>query len=295
VWSTTARVVVTDPRHRDAARQVVADVLAQVDAAASRFREDSELNAVHAAGGRPTVVTPLLGDLVRCALDSARHTDGDVDPTVGAALIDLGYDRDLGELDRDVARLPAAGGLDRITVVRRPNWRRVRLENDVLTVPAGTVLDLGATAKAWAADRAAGVVHERLGTGVLVSLGGDIATAGPAPERDWQVLVQDGDGEPACYIAMPGGVAVATSSTIRRRWRHGDQAVHHILSPRTLRPAEPVWRTVTAAAATCVEANTLTTAAIVRGNAATGWLAGLDVPARLVRRDGSVVTTDGWP
>jgi thiamine biosynthesis lipoprotein len=295
VWSTTARIVVTDATRLDAAHEVVSDVLADVDAAASRFRTDSEIHAVHAAHGRSAAVSPLLADLMTCALEAARRTDGDVDPTVGAALVALGYDRDLGELDRDVAGLPPAGGMGRITVVKAPNWRQVRLVDGVLTVPAGTVVDLGATAKAWAADHAAARVAERLGTGVLVSLGGDIASAGPAPRSGWQVRVQDDDGEPGCDIALPAGAAVATSSTIRRQWRHGDQAVQHILNPRTLQPAEQVWRTVTVAASSCAEANTLTTAAMVRGQAAWPWLKGLGVPARLVRQDGGVLTTDLWP
>ena len=75
------------------------------------------------------------------------------------------------------------------------------------------MLDLGATAKAIAADRCAARVTETTGSGVLVNLGGDIATAGPAPEGGWQVLVSDGDDEPAVAVALPSGAALATSST----------------------------------------------------------------------------------
>jgi thiamine biosynthesis lipoprotein len=299
VWSTTARIVVTDPAQLDAAHALVSTLLAEVDAAASRFRTDSEINQVHGKGGWPVRISPLLTELLEAALDAARRTDGDVDPTVGAALIDLGYDRDLGELDRDVTRVPLACGpgaaTGSVTVLKAPTWRRITLADGVLTLPAGVVIDLGATAKAWTADRAAALVAERLGTGVLVSLGGDIATAGPAPACGWQIRVQDADGEPACDVAVPAGAAIATSSTIRRQWRHGERAVHHILNPRTLAPAEQVWRTVTVAAHTCVEANTLTTAAMVRGESAWPWLNRLGVPARLVRADGTVLATTAWP
>jgi thiamine biosynthesis lipoprotein len=303
VWSTIARIVVTEPAQLDAAHRLVSDLLAEVDAAASRFRTGSEINQVHGAGGWPVEISPLLAELVAAALDAARRTDGDVDPTVGAALIGLGYDRDLDQLDRDVARLPmtldpadgSGAATGSITVVKAPSWRRIRLADRVLTVPAGVVIDLGATAKAWTADRAAAQVAEQLGTGVLVSLGGDIATAGPAPAGGWQIRVQDAEGEPGCDVAIPAGAAIATSSTIRRQWRHGERAVHHILNPRTLAPAEQVWRTVTVAANSCVEANTLTTAATVRGDAAWSWLNGLGVPARLVRADGTVLGTASWP
>ena len=69
----------------------------------------------------------------------------------------------------------------RLTVRQVPGWREVRLDGRSLTLPAGVQLDLGATAKAWAADRSAARIAARAGSGVLVSLGGDIAVAGRRP------------------------------------------------------------------------------------------------------------------
>lgn len=105
----------------------------------------------------------------------------------------------------------------------------------------------------------------------------------------------DGPDEPECAIALPSGSAVASSSTIRRRWAHGGEQMHHIIDPHTGRPAEPVWRTVTVAAPSCVTANTLTTAAVVRGAAAKSWLGTQGIPARLVAQDGTVSVLGGWP
>jgi thiamine biosynthesis lipoprotein len=147
------------------------------------------------------------------------------------------------------------------------------------------LLDLGATAKAWAADRAATAIAERLSTPVLVNLGGDLAAVGDS----WPVVVGD-PGEPQETVEVSSGLA--TSSTIRRTWRRGGQQQHHLLDPRTGRPAEPVWRTVSVAAATAVEANTASTAAIVMGEAAVDWLS--ELPARLVHASGAVVRTGGW-
>jgi thiamine biosynthesis lipoprotein len=162
-------------------------------------------------------------------------------------------------------------------------------------VPAGVLLDLGATAKAIAADRCARRVHDVTGSGVLVNLGGDIATAGPSPEGGWQVLVHDDDDDPASSVSLPAGTALATSSTIRRRWRRGNKLVHHIIDPRTSRSADSVWRTVSVAAQTCLAANTVSTAAIVRGWPALDWIRALEVPARLVDGDRVVHTVGGWP
>ena len=293
VWSTLARVVVTDPAALREAHALVTAHLAAVDAAASRFRPDSEINRLPLAAGRPQPVSPLLAELIEAALGAARQTDGDVDPTHGNAIADLGYDRDIDALRGTAGAVPSRGV--RVIVRAVPGWRQVRLEGRMLSLPPEVALDLGATAKAMTADRCAALVAERLGIGVLVSLGGDIATAGPGPQGGWQVRVSDGEGEPSCTIGLPAGAAIATSSTLRRRWRLGERTVHHILDPATGQPAEPVWRTVTVAAATCLAANTLTTAAMVRGRYALSWLRSTGVPARLVAADGDVITFGGWP
>ena len=99
---------------------------------------------------------------------------------------------------------------------------------------------------------------------------------------------------PSAVVAIRSG-GLATSSTAARRWRRGGDVLHHILDPRSGLPAAPVWRTVSVAAATCTEANTASTAAVIRGEAAPGWLAGLGLAARLVAESGAVLTVGGWP
>jgi thiamine biosynthesis lipoprotein len=294
VWGTTARIVVTEPSCVDDAADIVRAELHAIAAACSRFERESEVHDVLRAGGRPVDVSERLAALVRVALDAAAATDGDVDPTLGLTMCALGYDRDFAHLS-DAA---INAGMDIRTLLRvvpEVDWRDVRLDGRTLTVPRGVLLDLGATAKAWAADRCAALVADNRGTGVLVALGGDIATAGPAPVDGWAIRVQDGPGEPACTVTLPAGAALATSSTIARTWRSGSRRLHHIVDPRTRDAAPPVWRTASVAADTCVRANTLTTAALVRGARATHWLSALGAPARLVAADGSVTTLGTWP
>ncbi|WP_430335507.1 FAD:protein FMN transferase [Rhodococcus sp. ACT016] len=287
VWGLDASVVVCAPDRLDAARTIIDKHLHRIELACSRFRDDSEIRAVESAPG-PTVVSPLLARLVSTALTAAEETGGDVDPTIGSALLRLGYDRDFSEIaGRD---LPAPA-----TFVPAPSWTQVILHDRTLTLPAGIRLDLGATAKALAADDCARMVATALGTGVLVCLGGDIATAGDGPQGDWQILVQDGDDAPACRIALPAGGAVATSSTRKRRWSQNGATVHHIVDPRSGRPAHGNWQTVSVAAHSCVEANTASTACIVRGASGANYLAQLGLPARLVDSGGWVRTLGGWP
>ena len=128
-----------------------------------------------------------------------------------------------------------------------------------------------------------------------------IAVAGPVPEGGWRIRVQDVTGSPddppggpyALVAIRDGGLA--TSSTGARRWQRGGDVLHHILDPRTGLPAEPVWRTVSVAAGTCADANAASTAAVIRGRAALGWLAQLGLPSRLVDATGAVFTVAGWP
>jgi thiamine biosynthesis lipoprotein len=280
-----------------------------LDLACSRFRPDSELVAIgtvaRGASGPVTMsVSPLLAEAVAVSLRAAQLTDGDVDPTVGGALADLGYDRDFAELTRP-EQTEAAGGHDTGGVGVRviPGWRAVRVDvaRQRLTVPAGVQLDLGATVKGWAADRSAARIAQELGCGVLVSLGGDTAVAGEPPAGGWRIRVQDRTALPGAAADGPSQVVtirdggLATSSTAARRWRRGGDVLHHILDPRTGRPAAPVWRTVSVAAVNCADANTAATAAVIRGRQALPWLAGLGLPARLVAQDGAIRVLNAWP
>lgn len=293
------QLAVTESGKLPEARALLAGDLADVDLACSRFRQDSEITAIARARATPgrftTTVSPLLAEAISVALRAAALTDGDVDPTVGAAMSACGYDRDFGELAED--------GPPLVTARSVPGWREVALDEPAgrLTLPAGTLLDLGASAKAWAADRSAARLAAKLGCGVLVSLGGDTSVAGDPPDGGWQIRVQDVTGlvtdtpvGPAQVIALHGG-GLATSSTAARRWRRGGNVLHHILDPRTGLPAAMVWRTVSVVAATCADANTASTAAVIRGGAAVGWLTSLGLPARLVAADGAVREIAGWP
>ena len=131
-----------------------------------------------------------------------------------------------------------------------------------------------------------------------MSLGGDIAAAGPAPPGGWRIRVCDdhrsAEAGPADTVAITAG-GLATSSTTVRRWSAGGRAFHHIVDPRTGTSAPEVWRTVSVAARSCVEANAASTAAIVRGARAPTWLRELALPSRLVGGDGCVLRIAGWP
>jgi thiamine biosynthesis lipoprotein len=294
---TTALVRVDDPATLEPARAIVAAQLDAIDLAASRFRDDSELERVNRSPGRLVPIGPLLHEAIAVALEAAEITGGAVDPTLGEAIRLAGYVCDWDELRRrgDDGVPPPA-----VSVRRLRGWEQVELVDDPLgvVVPAGLKLDLGATAKALAADRAAAAVAGATGAGVLVSLGGDISTAGRVPPGGWHIHVTDDHrsdpSAPGQTVAISGG-ALATSSTTTRRWRRAGEEMHHILDPKTGSPARGPWRTVSVTATTCVDANTASTAAIVLGTLAPAWLSDRRLPARLVANDGDVTRVGGWP
>ncbi len=291
---------VSDPTALPEARRAVESELAAIDAACSRFRADSDLSHLNVHAGRPTRVGALLMEALTVALRAAELTEGDVDPTIGRALELAGYDRDWDLLAHRSGVPDAAQRQPSITVRVLEGWRTVKIDpsTGVVRLPSGMKLDLGATAKAWAADRAAAAAFSATRCGVLVSVGGDIATSGTAPVGGWQIKVTDdhsaGPTASGQLISIDSG-GLATSSTAVRRWEHAGQTMHHIIDPHTGRPVQESWRTVSVAAASCTDANIATTAALVRANAAPAWLAGLGLPARLIAWDGTLQSIAGWP
>jgi FAD:protein FMN transferase len=291
---TSVHVVATDADGLGRATTAVGDVLEDVDTAYSRFREDSELSRLNASPGRTVRVSPLLATAIDAAQRAARLTDGAVDPTIGHAIRVAGY-------DDDFSRIAAQDGPINLRAWRVPGWQAIRFDRRSRTVllPPGVELDLGSTGKALAADLAARAALAATGAGgVLVSLGGDIATAGTPPPGGWRIHVAedsreaaDGDGEVIC---LPTG-GVATSSTTVRRWTRGAAVLHHIIDPQTSLPTTGPFRTVTVAASTCLDANIASTAAIVRGEGAIDWLMSWGLPARLVENDGTIHYIGRWP
>ena len=298
VWSTTATLVVTDPGALDAALAELDDELAGIDATCSRFRIDSEINRVLATPGHDVELSPVLNAAITAALRVAVVTDYLVDPTVAAAVIAQGYDSDIAAV---VARAMTDGAIGTSTSAGRPAPGAWRIRHDpataVLHLPAGVGIDLGATAKALAADRAAARIARATGSGALVGLGGDIAVAGDAPAGGWRIAIAEdhrGSAQTHQTVSITTG-GLATSSTTVRRWRTSSGWAHHIVDPRTGENPAPRWRTASVAAASCVDANAAATAAIVLGADAPDWLVTRGLPALLIDVNGSASAFAGWP
>jgi thiamine biosynthesis lipoprotein len=288
-WGTYVHLAVGEPHLLPRAFAMTTALLEAVDRACSRFRGDSDLVRVNRTPGRWVRVDPLLTQAISVALRAAELTDGLVNPCLGRALVALGYDADLG-----VVRRRKVAPARRLPLPAPQAWRGVGVAEDAVRVPDGCELDLGATAKAWAADLVAATVAERLGCQVLVSLGGDVRVDGPAI-APWPVLVTERREETRGQLVELSSGGLATSTTTVRRWRGPTGEVHHLLDPRTNRPVDGSLRTVTAAGRSSLAANAASTAALVLGSAAPAWLEEHGVSARLVHVDGTTSRTGSWP
>ena len=285
-------VLVTRPEVLADATLIAQRHLREVDRAVSRFRPDSEVSLLAVRARRAPAeafVSPTFAAYLQAALRVARLTGGLVDPTVGSALVAEGYDGDL-----DAVR--GRRGFHQVRVAGVPHWHTVHLNlsGRRVSVAPGTLLDLGASAKAYAADSIAALLAESLPGGFAVNLGGDVAVSGELPPQGWSIGVEDAAGA-VRQVVTSTGQAIATSSTQLRVWDTDDGPRHHIVDPRTGRMAPVVWSQVSCAAASCLEANAASTASIVLGADAPAWLTAQGIPARLETVDGRIVTTPGWP
>jgi thiamine biosynthesis lipoprotein len=254
----------------DADVRRVRELFAERDARFSRFRPDSELARVNAAQGVPVLVSDELARMLGVALGAAEATGGVVTPTVGAAVVAAGYDRDFEELADD----PRPPGHAEV-----PSWRRVRVAGRWLFRDGVVELDLNGVVKGQTVDDALALLPR----GASVGAGGDVATTGPV------------------VVALPAGGSVklergglATSGTERRRWRRGGEVQHHLVDPATGRPSASQWTAVSVAAGSCVAADVAAKAAFLLDDDGPGWLDERGLPGRFVDEGGRVVVNGTW-
>jgi thiamine biosynthesis lipoprotein len=262
-------IVVGGARPRELA--AVQSLFERRDRLFSRFREESELVRVNRAAAELVPVSPEFAELVEVALAAAVATGGTVTPTLGAAVVGSGYDRDFARLRPDT-RPPALPE-------RAPEFRRVRLMERVLYRPPGVQLDLNGVVKGRTVDDALALLS---GPG-FVSAGGDVGTSGPLE------------------VGLPGGASLslrggglATSSVTRRRWLRAGKEQHHLIDPATGAPSTSPWACVSVAAGSCLAADVAAKAALLKGAEGPEWLDRRGVPGRFVDPGGHVVSNRTW-
>jgi thiamine biosynthesis lipoprotein len=255
--------------------------LTEVEARLTRFNASSELMRLNQSGGRSFDASPILLDCLAVALEAAERTNGLYDPALLPHLEAMGYDRDFKEIAHQDAWfgeriLPETG-----------RWREIQLDvaRAQITLPPGVQIDLGGIAKGWAADYLADHILASYAN-ALINIGGDLRVrGGNTPDTFWAIaidnpLLADAENEDHLAIVTPGRGGVATSGANRRWWFQGQRVSHHLIDPRTGRPAR-VWTppeaerdvhaartliaTATAFAETATEAEIAAKVALFRG------------------------------
>ncbi len=261
----------------DAARAVAAAEAEfhRLEALLTRFRPESELSRLNAAGS--LTAGPDLLRVVELAVAARERTGGRFDINVHDALLAAGYDRSFELLSADDVRPAHCSPLSR---------GRVEIAADVISLRGGAQIDLGGIGKGYACERSA----EILATAgpCLVNAGGDIAT------RDgvWTISVETPEGPLA--LELSGGCALATSGRDSRRWRRAGRELHHIIDPATGAPSASDLLRVTVVARDAVDAEVTAKSLFLAGSDAARTEADeLAIPTVLVTADGRTITAGG--
>lgn len=281
-------LVVNEPGRPAQVAEAVA-LVERLEARWSRFLPDSDLTRVNAEPGRPVVVAAETIALVDVMQEAWRRTQGRYDPTILPILLAEGYATSRTDPTRTTV-LPAGP-------YRTGSVEEVRIDRHArtVTVPAGTALDPGGIGKGLAADLA--VAHLLAGgaAGALVSIGGDLAAAGTAPDpAGWRVDIErpDPTDTPLGRVTIDHG-GVATSSTRSRRWTHAGRPRHHAIDPATGARSETDLAAVTVFAEGGWQAEAFATAALLAGrDAVLAYLDSHDLTGLAVADDGTVLRTD---
>jgi thiamine biosynthesis lipoprotein len=254
--------------------------LRELESRWSRFLPTSEVSALNRHRGAPVLVSDDTVELIDRSLDAWQRTAGRFDPTVGAAIHALGYDRDFTQVETAVAVAgPSAAA---------PGMHGVVVDHAIgaVTLPPGVRFDPGGIGKGFAADLTVETLLDAGVRGALVNVGGDLRAAGEPPSAEgWVVTTPDPTvpGTELLRLALPAG-AVATSSCLGRRWQTTAGEVHHLVDPRTGRPVGTDVVAVTVVAGEAWWAEALTKLLVIDGPLALASLEGAH---------GIVVTADG--
>ncbi|MGE0029335.1 MAG: FAD:protein FMN transferase [Thermoleophilia bacterium] len=251
----------------------------RLEARLSRFLPASDLSRANRAGRVDGAAD--LAAVLRVALAGRAATDGRFDPTLHDAVAAAGY-------DRPFARVPAEAGPPP-GPARRGGGRVEVAPGGRVRLAPGVRIDLGGVAKGWAADRLCDLLAPA--GACLVNAGGDVAVRGVPAGGAW-VVGLDAPGGPGAISLVRG--AVATSGRDRRRWRRAGRDLHHVIDPRTGRPAATDLMRVTVVAGTAAAAEVLATGLLVAGAAAARREADRrGIPALLVPESGPAVAAGG--
>lgn len=265
--------------------------IAELESRWSRFDPTSELSRLNAGAGQFMEVSEDTRLLLGRCLEGADLSGGAFDATLLPALVAAGYDRTFEELGPDIvptAPPPLALGASDGPVVE--------FAGGLARLCPGASIDSGGIGKGLAADLVVGELLDGGAAGACVNLGGDLRVAGWSPSGDGWTIALDHEWceDPFALVGVAEG-AIATSTTLRRRWRAGDGWNHHLIDPRSRLPSDTDLNHVTVIASEAWIAEVLAKSVLLNGSEyAFGILGGTGAEALSVDEVGRVSSTDGF-
>jgi thiamine biosynthesis lipoprotein len=253
---TDCHLIVTGERSlADAARARID----QLEQRWSRFIDNSEVSRLNREAGTPVRVSPDTAELVMRAVEAWRLSGGAFDPTVLGAVLRAGYTRSFDQLGPAPAPGCSLLGVGAADIV---------VDGDLVRLPTGTGFDPGGIGKGLAADIVANEALAAGADGVCVNMGGDVRVLGTAPGGGtWTVAIEHPwQARPLVLVGLAEG-AVATSTTLVRRWVSGGAPRHHLIDPQTGLPSDTDLNTAAVIAGQAWEAEVLAKAVLLRGSA----------------------------
>lgn len=277
----------------DGAEAALEKAQAQVEKLESEWSvtdENSEIYQLDHSGGNPVTLSEDTADIVSFALEMARETDGDLDPTIYPVLEAWGF-------TTDENRIPSQEELD--ALLANVGYERVQMDGTTVQLPAGMEFDLGAVGKGYAGDILARLLKDEGVTSALLDLGGNIQAVGERPGGgDWRLGIRspfDG-GEGVLGMLLASDCAVVTSGNYERYFVGEDGKEYgHIIDPDTGYPVDNGLASVTIITEEGKRGDALSTSMFVKGldEASRYWRDHQDFEMLLVTQDGQIYLTEG--
>lgn len=260
----------------------VCDLIGNLDAALDAEDESSEIGRLNGSGR--LTVSKETAEILALAVEYSKQTGGAFDPTVRPLV--SAWKNAVSEPPVLDSLLPLVG-TEKVTIGGR-----------TVTLTGGAEVDLGGIAKGYTAQVCMELLSERGVECAIVSLGGNVQTLGSKPDgTKWAVGIADPESpdETVAVVRFDGSLALVTSGGYQRYYEFGGVKYHHILDPETGYPAENSLASVTVLAQDGTLADAFSTALFVMGfeEAVEFWKGRDDFEAVFVRKDGTILATQG--
>ncbi len=258
----TSVVLGAESDHPFTAFLLAQEFIEQSEQRFSRFLYDSELNTLNRSAGTWFQASPEMMEVITSAMECHIATDGLFNPAILPNLKVAGYTRSMDEI--------RSYGADKTTALHSKAalaFESIQLDTaqSRILLPAEMQIDLGGIAKGWIAEKAARILAEH-SSACVVNAGGDMFLIGHPNGKSWEVVLEDPlDQHHDLLMLLVEDGAVATSSTTKRIWTQGEQVRHHLIDPRSGKPAQSCWLSVTVFAPHAIQAETFAKALLIAG------------------------------